>query len=220
MDRISNLYRKIKKVILIIAPLGCLIAAPVQAVVINFDELEYIPSDPVFDFFADHPIAEDEYLDQGVRIVDGYLGEWWSTKWAVSGPNYLMAGSSASLEFVGGRLPVFVSMYVTAFSGAAGFIQAYGPDGWTELKQTPGQAGPNTKPFRGKNLVSFYSAGGIEKVDMWSYWGSRVTVAVDDLTYEYAVPEPSPLALIFAGLGLVFLRTRRRPKITGSKINS
>ncbi|MGM8226664.1 hypothetical protein ACSV5M_08780 [Cellvibrio sp. ARAG 10.3] len=209
MCAIHGIFLTIKK-FLFILPLGLLFALPAHAVLINFDDLEYIPSHPDFDHFSDHPVT-DEYLDQGLRIVDSYLAEWWDdSEWLVSGPNYLMAGHSPSLVFVGDILPVFVSMYVTALGGDAGYLRAYGPDGWTELQQTPGEAGPATQPFKGKNFVSFYSPNGIESIEMWSFWGSRVSLAIDDLTYEYSVPAPSPLLLLVMGWLALMMRNRLR----------
>jgi hypothetical protein len=199
----------IKKLFLAI-PLGLFVALPAYAVLINFDDLEYVPSHPEFDHFGDHPVT-DEYLDQGLLIVDSYLAEWWpDSEWLVSGPNYLLGGNSPSLVFVGETLPVFVSMYVTAGGGDAGYLRAYGPDGWTELKQTPGEAGPATQPFEGKNFISFYSPSGIKNIDMWSFWGSRVSLNIDDLNYEYSVPGPSPLVLLAIGLLTLIMRGRMR----------
>lgn len=184
-------------------------AASVHAVVINFDDLDYIPSDPVFDHFGDHPVT-NEYLDQGLLIVDGYLAQWSDTNpdWVVSGPNYLLGGNSPSLIFVGDALPVFVSMYVTSVGQDAGYLHASGPHGWTEQQSTPGWGGPNeTDPFEPRQLITFYSATGIQHIAMWSFQGSRVSLAIDDLTYEYA-QVPAPATWLLFGLGICVMCLR------------
>lgn len=178
-----------------------------HAVVINFDDLTLV-SDPVMPCFCDHPLT-DEYLAQGLRISEGFLGSYYpSDSHIVSSPNYLLGGQSLSLSFVG-ELPTFVSMYVTAPRQDAAYITASGPGGWSEEKQTPGWAGPFlSTPWEPKQFISFESATGIARIDFWSWYYTRTSVDVDDLTYEYAsVPEPSSLALLVMSLlGVVCFR--------------
>lgn len=209
MMTLSGLISLVKKQVVYL-PLGLLLALPAHAVFIDFDDLEYVPSHPVFDFFADHPLT-DEYLDRGLLIEGGFLASWGNSnpESIISAPNYLLGGNWLSLIFVGDVLPVYVSMYVTAGNGDAGYLEAHGADGWVELQQTPGEAGPQTRPFQEKNFISFYHSPGIQSITMWSYWGSRVSLIVDDLTYEYAVPGPSPLVLLGIGLLALILRIQR-----------
>lgn len=190
----------------------CLGLGSAQAVVINFDNLTYVPSDPDFDCFCDHPLT-DEYLSQGLLIEDGFLSTYGyrDPVNVVSAPNFLLGGNQLRLRFVG-ALPTFVSMYVSAGLQDAVFLNAYGDHGLIDSKQTSGYAGPfNDTPYVPKQHVSFASELGISLITLESFYGSRVSADVDDLTFLYGspVPEPSSLALLSAGLLLILsLRTR------------
>lgn len=181
-----------------------------HAVVIDFDDLEYVPSDPEFDFFADHPIT-DEYLDQGITFSSSFLQPWRYSRdeYSISEPNYLLAGVYASIDFVG-ELPVFVGMYLTAVHEDMGFVHAFGPGGWEDLKTTPGAAGPESTPFEPRQYVSFHSESGISSISLSTFYFRRVTFAIDDINYEYSVPEPSPIWLLIVGLAGVFVIKKPR----------
>src|SRR5690554_1749010 len=67
-----------------------------KAVVIDFDDLEYVYGPE--DFFGDHPV-KNEYQEQGLLIDGGYLGLWENLDDPiVSAPNYLLAGNQLKFK--------------------------------------------------------------------------------------------------------------------------
>ncbi len=194
------------------------VAFKANAVLINFDDLTYEPVDPEFPFFADVPL-DNQYLSQGLSISNAYLLPYYfdpsedpgTDPDVISGPNYLLAGASGdvmTLSFVG-NLPTYVGMYVGAFSREMIFTDAYGPSGLISSLYTAGDGGPfnDQSPYVPRQYLSYESATGISKIELWGWYGSRVSGYVDDITFTYSeVPEPSPLILF--GLGVFVLVSR------------
>ena len=183
-----------------------------QAIVINFDELEYLYApDSDFDCFCDHPIG-DHYLSQGLRIFDGYLSQYSSENlpYIVSEPNFLLGGNPLHLDFVG-ALPTSVGMTVSSLFGEAILFNVYGPSGLILHTQSTGWAGSDDDlPYFDKQFISFTSATGISSITVDGYYQRKVNALIDDLTYDYTpVAEPSSLVLFSIGLvGCLLLRRR------------
>lgn len=193
--------------------LSSFLAVNAHAVLINFDDLTYVPVDPEDPFFADVPL-DTQYLSQGLSISNAYLTTYDSADDPdfISGPNRMLAGGGGeymTLSFVG-ALPTFVGMYVAPFSGEMLFLDAYGPGGLLASIHTIGDGGPfnPSAPYVPRQYVTFESAMGISSIDMSAFYSTRLTGYVDDITYTYAdVPEPSSLLLF--GLGALALGYRR-----------
>lgn len=184
------------------------IASTAQAVLIDFDDLVYIPSESEFNCWCDHPIT-NEYLSQGLLISDGYLAEHFGSS-ANSPSNYLIGGNSLQFSFVG-NLPTSVGMYVSAFFEEAIYLTAVDASGQIIQKKTSGWAGPfDDTPYEPNQFISFTSPSGFTGVTVEGFYNMRTSAAIDNLTYEYSsVPEPSSFALLFVGLlGLGCLRLK------------
>ena len=211
-------FRRVFKHFSAIVLLSCL-SFQAHAVLIDFDDLTYVPEDPEWPFFADVPL-DNQYLSQGLSISNAYLLPYYfdpatdpgNDPEVISGPNYLLAGGGGSgmtLSFVG-KLPTYVGMYVGSFSHEMIFTDAYGPSGLVASLHTAGEGGPfnDQSPYVPRQYLSFESAAGISRIDMSGWYGSRVSGYVDDLTFTYTeVPEPSSIALF--GLGAFVLFGRR-----------
>lgn len=193
------------------------VALKAHAVLINFDDLTYVPVDPEYPFFADVPL-DNQYLSQGLSISNAYLQPYYIDPDSppdpdvISGPNYLLAGASGdvmTLSFVG-TLPTYVGMYVGSFINEMIFTKAYGPSGLISSPYTTGDGGPfnDQSPYVPRQYLTYESAAGISKIELWGWYGGRASGYVDDITYTYSeVPEPAPLTLF--GLGVLVLVYRR-----------
>lgn len=171
-----------------------------QAVVINFDDLTYVPLDPDFPSFGDTPLY-DQYRSQGLLISNAYLLPYAGDDEVISGINYLLAGASGSpmvLSFVG-DLPTYVGMYIGGGPLGVLYTNAYGPSGLFASLEREGS---------GWRYVSFTSVTGIARIEMYSSQQQRVSGAtIDDLTYTYgAVPESSSLVLLAFAVIVLFCR--------------
>ena len=180
-----------------------LFSVPAKAVVINFDDLVYVPSWPE-DFFGDHELT-DEYEDQGLLISGGFLSVWHEgTGPSVSEPNFLYAGHDLRLKFIG-ELPTFVSMYVSANSEQAVYLRAF--DSSSELiasHTTDGWQGFDTDPpYVPNQLVSFNAQGGISKIFISDFYFRRTGAMIDDLTFTYSAQVPEPGSVFLFGLGML-----------------
>ena len=182
-------------------------SASAHAVVINFDDLTFVPLDPESPSFGDHPLG-DEYASQGLWISNAYLLPYTADEKIISGSNYLFAGasgSSMSLLFFG-ELPTYVAMYIGGNPVGTLHTNAYGPSGIIASHE---------KEDDNWEYVTFESATGIAEIEMWSTQQHRVSGAkIDDITYTYAsVPEPSSLGLLLlAALALFNRRISGRNK--------
>lgn len=180
-----------------------------QAVLIDFDDITYVPADPEWPQFYDHPLT-DEYLSQGLLIDGGSLVPY-NLDDVVSAPNFLFGGNFMRLIFTGA--PTYVSMHVNGAFDYANILHVYGPDGLITRTLTSGEAGsqPN-RPHISWEFVSFSAPGGITEITLEGFFNMRWGTLVDDLRYEYAsVPAPSSLALVVIGLlGVSCLRKRER----------
>ena len=184
------------------------IAINAQAVFIDFDDLTYIPEYPEWPFFADTPVT-DQYLSQGLLVAEGFLYPYASETDPnfISGPNYLLGGTSLGLNFVGENLPTYVGMYVES-AGEAIFLEAYGTSGLLFSTYTAGDGGPFfSAPYTPKQYISFESVEGIKSIQMSGFYGSRTSAHIDDLTFTYAdVPEPSTFMLLLLGIAVLIYR--------------
>ncbi|MEN0039586.1 MAG: PEP-CTERM sorting domain-containing protein [Cellvibrio sp.] len=170
------------------------------AVVINFDDLTYVPIDPEFPSFGDFPLG-NEYESQGLVIYNAYLLPYSEDDDIISGRNYLLAGASGSsmgFAFVG-QLPTFVGMYIGGNPVGTLHVNAYDPSGIFDSYQ---------KDYGGWEYVTFESAAGISQIDMWATQQHRVSGAIiDDLTFNYSsVPEPSSIGLLMLAAMALFGR--------------
>lgn len=179
-----------------------LFSVPAKAVVINFDDLVYVPTWPD-DFFGDHELT-DEYEDQGLLISGGFLSVWSEgTGPSVSEPNFLYAGHDLRLKFIG-ELPTFVSMYVSANSEQAVYLKAFGSSGLIASHTTDGWRGFDTDPpYVPNQLVRFDAHEGISEIFISDFFFRRTGAMIDDLTFTYSAQVPEPSSVFLFGLGLL-----------------
>ena len=178
-----------------------LFSAKAQAVLIDFDDLTYVPENPMFPSFGDVPLY-DQYRSQGLLISNAYLIPACPDGEFMSGANCLLAGASGSsmtLSFVG-ELPTYVGMYLGGSPVGVLYTKVYG---------TSGLFASHEKEDEGWEYVFFESATGIAQIEMFASQQHRVSGAlIDNLTYTYAsVPEPSSFILwAFVIIALFFRR--------------
>lgn len=182
--------------------LAAVFAAQAQAVVINFDDLTFVPLDPDSPSFGDHPLG-DEYRSQGLLIGNAFLLPYGADDDIISGRNYLLAGASGSpmeLAFIG-QLPTFVGMYIGGSPSGVLYTNAYGPSGLVASHQ---------KESSGWEYVTFEFATGISQIEMWATQQQRVSGAsIDDITFTYSsVPEPSSFILWVLVFFVLFCRRK------------
>lgn len=178
-----------------------LFSAKAQAVLIDFDDLTYVPEDPLFASFSDFPL-HDEYRSQGLLISNAFLLPYAEGDDLISWENYLLAGAagnSMTLSFVG-DLPISVGMYL----GGTPLGVLY-----TNVYASSGVVASHEKREGGWEYVFFESSAGISQIEMFASQQTRVSGAkIDDLTYTYAsVPEPS--SLILWAFAIIVLLHRR-----------
>lgn len=198
----SLLPRTVRKISACFAAMILAVAfsAQTQAVVIDFDDLTYVPIDPEFPSFGDFPL-DNQYQSQGLLISNAYLLPYAEGDAIISGVNYLLAGASGSsmtLSFVG-NLPTYVGMYLGGDPLGVLYTNVYGPSGFFASHE---------KEDSGWEYVFFESATGIAQIEISASQQHRVSGAIiDDLTYTYAsVPEPSSFMLWAFAIIVVFRR--------------
>lgn len=180
--------------------LAVIFSVSAHAVVINFDDLTFVPLDPESPSFGDHPLG-NQYQSQGLLIDNAYLLPYGTDEEIISGTNYLLAGASGSsmtFSFVG-ELPTYVAMYIGGNPVGVLHTNAYGPSGFFASHQ---------KESDDWEYVTFESATGISQIEMWATQQHRVSGAkVDDITFAYAsVPEPSSFILWVLAFFVLFCR--------------
>jgi len=183
--------------------LAAIFSVSAHAVVINFDDLTFVPLDPDSPSFGDHPLS-DEYRSQGLLIGNAFLLPYGEGDDIISDRNYLLAGASGSpmeLAFIG-QLPTFVGMYIGGNPVGVLHTSVYGPSGLLASHKKEGD---------GWEYVTFESAKGISQIEMWATQQHRVSGAViDDITFTYAsVPEPSSFILWVLAVFVLFCRRFR-----------
>lgn len=180
-----------------------LTATPSHAELINFDDIIRVPVDGCF---CDHPLT-NEYQSRGLVIANGYLVDGITgdgSSGGVTAPNALQGGDTLELYFVG-KKPTYVEMYISAAFEQAVFIDIFGDSGLLFSRKTDGYAGDDNYTYEDNQLVKLFSADGISHISMFGYYNLRTSALVDDLCYEYDVPEPDALWLMLGMLGLILI---------------
>lgn len=171
-----------------------------RAVLIDFDDLTYIPENPEHPSFGEFPL-DTQYQAQGLLINNAFLLPYAEGDDSISGTNYLLAGASGSsmtLSFIG-KLPTYVGMYIGGRPAGVLYTMAYGPSGIFASHE---------KEEGGWEYVSFESNTGIARIEMFASQQHRVSGAkIEDITFTYAsVPEPSSLMLAVLAIIISYLR--------------
>lgn len=186
-----------------------LAAMHAQAVLITFDDLPP-PEDP--DQFAGTSVT-NEYAGLGLLVNEGYLAGS-----GVPGTNQALYGAPyLSLSFIGGTLPTYVSLYVSAPNRDKVSVDARGPGGWGDTVETDGFSWPpgSETPYRPNQYVSFHSETGISNLDLTAFYFLRTGPVIDNLYFGNAAPVPEPASLVLALAGGLSLwavkRLRTRP---------
>lgn len=205
MNKSARFWSPVQNLRVILTGLFVIFSCNANAVVIDFDDIEAY-HDPDLGCFCDHPLT-DEYRDRGLVIDSGYLvGE----KRADGTNDNRLLGSLVLTLFFVDDFPTRVSFYVNAVYDQAVFLHAYGRNGWSDHQQTSGYAGPDDDtPYIPNQWVSFYSPEGITSISLATFYNLRVSTSIDNLSYDYTLPEPPVLLLIVAGF-LVLLSSRKR----------
>ena len=190
------------------AGLLALASLPAHATLITFAEFPYTPTPGDEGTWYADPIGED-YAALGVSFNGG-------SRFGTPGaPALGMVGdNSPSITFTG-TLPTFVSLnFSSVYAPVAAFVSAWTLHGSAGRISTGGwdisPEGEWTEtPLN--SYASFHSPDGISHLLFSNVYGSRITVHVDHLYFGAvsSVPEPGPLALLLAGLGVVGVARRR-----------
>lgn len=172
-----------------------------QAVTIDFDDLN--PAD----FFGEEgelqtPLT-NQYESLGIIFEGGsYLG---GTPGQYSN---IIHGPGFSFYFTD-ELPTYVSMYVGSADQLKVGVSIYGVNGHIETKLTEGgvrgMEWEQSTPYRENQFVSFFAAEGISFVHV----ASQQTAYMDNLSFEVIVPEPNAFILLWLGLLMIYLHSRR-----------
>jgi len=186
---------------------AALIAMPGHAELINFDDIVRVPVDGCF---CDHPLT-NEYESRGLVIANGYLVDGVTgdgSGGGVTAPNALQGGDTLELYFVG-KKPTYVEMYISAAFEQAVFLDIFGDSGLLFSRKTDGYAGDDNYTYKDNQLVKLFSPDGISHISMFAYYNLRTSALIDDLCYEYNVPEPGAFWLMASMLGGLLWRQRK-----------
>jgi hypothetical protein len=179
-----------------------LVALPARAVLITFDDLPP-PADP--GQLAGTPVT-NEYASFGLIVNEGYLAGS-----GVPGSNQALYGAPyLNLSFIGGTLPTYVSLYVSAPNQDQVSVDATGPGGWAQTLVTDGAGWPNSTPYRPNQYVSFHSATGISNLDLSAFYSLRTGPVIDNLYFGSVAPVPEPASLALGAAGVLTLWAARR----------
>lgn len=186
---------------------AALTALPSRAELINFDDIVRVPVDGCF---CDHPLT-NEYESRGLVIGNGYLVDGVTGDGAgagVTSPNALQGGDTLELYFVG-KKPTYVEMYVSAALEQAVFLDIFDDSGLLFSRKTNGYAGDENYTYADNQLVKLFSPDGISHISMFAYYNLRTSALIDNLCYEYDVPEPNTVFLMLSALGMILLKQRK-----------
>lgn len=173
-----------------------------NAVLITFDDLPP-PADP--GQLAGTPVT-DEYAALGLVVNEGYLAGS-----GVPGSDQSLYGAPyLSLSFIGGTLPTYVSLYVSAPARDRVSVDARGPGGWGQTFETDGAGWPDSTPYRPNQYVSFHSASGISNLDLSAFYFLRTGPVIDNLYFGNVAPVPEPASLLLGAAGVLTLWAARR----------
>ncbi|WOB09361.1 PEP-CTERM sorting domain-containing protein [Piscinibacter gummiphilus] len=179
-----------------------LVALPARAVLITFDDLPP-PADP--GQLAGTPVT-NEYASLGLIVNEGYLAGS-----GVPGTDQSLYGAPyLSLSFIGGTLPTYVSLYVSAPNQDQVSVDATGPGGWARTVVTDGAGWPTSTPYRPNQYVSFHAANGISNLDLSAFYFLRTGPSIDNLYFGNVAPIPEPASLALAAAGVITLWAARR----------
>jgi hypothetical protein len=185
------------------------VAAPfAQATLITFDDLAQNACEVDQENSSCEPLAVvDQYAALGVHFNGAALivaapGD----EAVVSPPNYISDFWGPGLDITfSGALPTAVSLLVSSYVGNASYIDAYGSDGaLIHSVITAGNRGLDipAPDYTPRQLVSFAGAE-IARIHLIDLYERRGFLGLDNLSFTRdatAVPEPSTLVLIVAGL--------------------
>lgn len=217
----SNVFvERLKKTAWLIVSLSILSCSSSQAAVLNFDELDRASYLPVHEDDGMMHLT-NEYESQGVLFTSfAYLATYGEGSNQVSGPNYV-SGPGFGFNFIGEKLPTYVSFYLGSDSRMATSISVEGPDyakQVTSSGEIRGMTDDKGSPYIANQLFSFSSQTGISSVLLLGQGGSYI----DDLTFTYAdpvvVPEPSTLILLMIGLAAL-VSSHLKFSVGSSKLN-
>ena len=183
------------------------LAPMASAVTIDFDDIVRVPVDGCF---CDHPLT-NEYESRGLVIGNGYLVDGVTGDGASGGmtaPNALQGGDTLELYFVG-KKPTYVEMYVSAAFEQAVFLDIFGDSGLLFSRRTNGYAGNENYTYTDNQLVKLFSPDGISHISLFAYYNLRTSALIDNLRYEYDVPEPNTTFLMLTALGALLLQRRK-----------
>ncbi|RYY73173.1 MAG: PEP-CTERM sorting domain-containing protein [Gammaproteobacteria bacterium] len=170
-----------------------------NAVLLTFDELD---ESSYVDANGDRTFLTNEYESQGLLFGgSAYLISGQPTS-EIHPSNYV-AGPGFGFEFVGNKLPEYVSFVLGSSTGSAVFIDVIGPNfskHVTSAGEIHGMTDDHGTAYIPNQFFSFSSSTGISSI----IFSSQGDEYIDNLTYAYTspiqVPEPSAYILLVVGL--------------------
>jgi hypothetical protein len=194
-----------------------LASASAQATLITFDELPWVP----IESFFDSPVTT-QYASLGVTFESAYLAQ---SNYSGAPPahinQYLLGGHGMRVSF-SGTLPLYVNLnmsspygessesYVTALD-AGGNVVGQGRTGGYFPDGTQDPPVRQDLPYQDNRPIFLSSSSGIAFLQFGDAYGSRLSSSIDNLYFAAvpAIPEPTTIALLGAGLTVLGLGRRR-----------